>query len=182
MKPHTRLLIDGILILLAALILYWLLRPVTTPTQPIEQTKQSRAEDIKRAEKNEALSDTVYATRWKIKTKYDTLIKDVIKFDSTLVSAYYDSLVQNKKYAVVLFYKHQSCSTELVVMDSVHTLDSLVKVDLKLANIKADTIIASLENANDSLTKQCRKSFWKGFKWGFGTGAVVGGAAVGAVR
>lgn len=152
----------------------------TINAPPTEQTKQARSEDLKRAEKNQALSDTVYSTRWKIKTKYDTILKKVM--DSATVKAYYDSLVTSQDSAVKLFYHAKSLGEQLVVMDSVHTLDSLVKADLKLASLRSDTIIASLENKADSLTKQCRKSFWKGFKWGFGTGAVIGGAAVGSVK
>lgn len=180
MKPQTRLLIDGILILVAVLVLYWMLKPSVTNVYPTEQTKQARAEDLKRAEKNQALSDTVYSTRWKIKTKYDTIINKVM--DSVTVKAYYDSLVTSQDSAVKLFYHAKSLGEQLTVMDSARAADSLVKLDLRKANLRADTIIADRENKVDSLTKQCRKSFWKGFKWGFGTGAVIGGAAAGAVK
>lgn len=132
-----------------------------------ERIVQSRNQDLKQEKVLEAKTDTFIRDRWRTKTKYDTIIKEVVKQDSATINAYFDSFVQNKKNAVVLFYQYKSCSTELVLMDSVHYTDSVRISLLRASNLKADTLLVESD-------ARAKKRFWAGFKIGFGTGYAAG--------
>lgn len=135
--------------------------PVTTPD--IQKAEESREKHVIEVRRLEPLHDTVYADRFKIKHHYEKVIDTVETFDSTKVRLYYDSLVQSQINAVILYYRHRSCSTELQRMDSVHVIDSAIKAHLKASNVIADTLI-------DYWQKQAKKRYLKGL----GHGVIIG--------
>lgn len=143
------------------------------PNPSIEKTAEARKHDIKKSDSLGVIVDSVIVDRWRTKTKYQTIVDSVYVMDSATVKLYYDSLVRSQLNALVLFYKHQSCSTELYLMDSAHVLDSLRIALLTSANMRCDTLLAEAD-------KRAKKRFWAGFKIGFGTGyaAGIGTAAV----
>lgn len=130
-----------------------------TPVTPPDNTRltQERNGLLDSAKAKEAVVQTVYTDRVKIKHHYDTIINEVETFDSATVKIYYDSLVQSQLNAVTNYYKLKSCKAELSKMDSIYSLDSAIKSDLTRANLLADTMLR-----NDSLTiAQLRKDVKK---------------------
>jgi len=164
------------IVLIAAVIVLAIDKCNHTPVTPPDNTRltQERNGLLDSAKAKEAVVQTVYTDRVKIKHHYDTIINQVETFDSAKVRIYYDSLVQSQLNAVTNYYKLKSCKAELSKMDSIYSLDSAIKIDLWKAIAISDTI-----HANDSLAlvaakKDGKRRFWKGFKWGFGSGTGVG--------
>lgn len=131
-----------------------------------ERIEQSRKQDIKKSDSLGVIEKEVIRDRWRTKTKYDTIIKEVLMYDSSETNAAFDSLVGTKKNAVVIFYKWQSDSLQLSLMDSAHVLDSLRIGLLTEANKKCDTLLTEAE-------KRAKKRFWSGFRWGYGSGYIT---------
>lgn len=128
-----------------------------------ERIAQSRKQDIKKSDSLGVIEKEVIRDRWRTKTKYDTIIKEVLMYDSVETNAAFDSLIGTKKNAVVIFYKWQSDSAQLSLMDSAHVLDSLRIGLLTEANKKCDTLLVQSEQRGN-------KKFWKGTRIGFVTG------------
>lgn len=129
------------------------------PNPSIEKTAEARKEDIKKSDSLGVIVDSVIVDRWRTKMKYDTIIKEVLMYDSTETNAAFDSTVKTKNNAVVLFYKQQRDSIQLAKMDSVHVIDTMIISLLRASNLKADTIILKLQK--DVRSERNKKVFWQ---------------------
>lgn len=169
MKPHTQFLLIMAVIVIC---FTWQHCDKLVP-EPHPATTEARKQDIQKSDSLGAIVDSVIVERWHEAKAGKERIDSVYIMDSATVKLYYDSLVKSELNALVLFYKYQSCSTELYLMDSAHVLDSLRIALLTSSNLRADTLLAEAK-------KRAKKRFWAGFKIGFGTGyaAGIGTAAV----
>src|SRR6478752_9893118 len=117
--------------------------PVTPPDiQKAEQLQTDRKQLIQKVDDRETITQTILKHRWRVAHHYDTIIQTVLKYDSSETNTAFDSLGLTKNKAVVNHYQRLSDSIQLTRMDSVHVNDSLDKVDLRMANLKADSVIA----------------------------------------
>lgn len=125
----------------------------------ITRLENDRTNALKNASNYEVIHDTVYAERDRIKTKYIHITDSIRVQDSSFHADLFRLIYPTIDSANLTYFHLKSAREQLFVMDSVHTIDSLTKRELRLANAKADTMI-------DGLTKQVsaeqkRVKLWK---------------------
>lgn len=160
---------DGIgIVLIVAVFLLAIEKCQNEPKQQpnTEALTETREKDLKASDSLKVVHDSIMIDRWRTKTTYDTIIKEVLMYDSSETDQAFDSLLGNKNNAVVVFYKWRRDSSQLNLMDSAHVLDSLRIGHLTNANLLADSLLIEAD-------KRAKKKFWQGFKVGFGSGYIT---------
>jgi len=94
-------------------------------------------------------------------------------------SIVYKEVVRTKYLVMWKEVRHDSlipCETKLLVCDTIIRADSAVIVAQALVIKKSDVIIATQDSVikMDSIALKSNKKFWRGFKIGFATGAILG--------
>jgi len=147
-----------------------------TPVTPPDNTRLTteRKEHLAKEKEGKVIHDTLWMEKIKEQTKLKEVVKYVSVADSAEIERLHDSLVKTKRNAVTFYYEKESYKKQSEISDSIHGVDSTRIFHLTEANLKAETI-----HANDSLAliqakKDGKKRFWNGFKWGFGSGYLVG--------
>jgi len=111
-----------------------------------------------------------------LKERVVYLKADQHKLKDTII---YKEVIRTKYMVMWKEVRHDSlipCETKLLVCDTIIRADSAVIIAQKAVIVKSDIIIATQDSIikMDSIALKSNKKFWRGFKWGFATGAILG--------
>jgi hypothetical protein len=144
---------------------------------------QKKADSIKVEIKELIRDNVIYKDRW-----HNGKIKFISKIDTLIKYVEDDSCKENIKQIKEEYLLQQNKTDSLIYLDSLIMTKQKTLIDINDITIsslggKVDSLnkkITSLRN--DTIPKAKRKSFIKGFKWGFGGGIIGTGVAAGLMK
>ena len=157
MKPTTLLLSLFIGLIIGLVIASQLgcgNNPIPEPVK-IDLFKEKQA-----IQTNEAKVETLYVTKERTRTKYETIIRNVYQLDSAAQDSLFKLIYPSIDSANATYYHALHEREQRKLSDSIIIIQDSTISTFKVVTAKQDTAIQDLQNQNNKLTKKVR--FWQG--------------------